>query len=192
MTGGNARDELVGADQLLLSIVLYIYPNASADELCALLWWQMGEKSILDNKYQRGVRNWSWQESIRWGKHMILSWRIVLKIGMVLHSPLNLRCPASKFFEFNRYWRDGLLSEGTGVEEWLGAYFLSGTPSSTLLSGGAKIKLGNGCRIGWFMVSSRCWREYPKTKTVDSYIAGQLWPIFFLWFRRKHFIGLGE
>jgi len=37
MTGGKPRDELVGADQLLLSIALYIYPNASADELCVFV-----------------------------------------------------------------------------------------------------------------------------------------------------------
>ena len=35
MTGDFQREDLVGVDQLLLSIVLYIYPNASTDELCA-------------------------------------------------------------------------------------------------------------------------------------------------------------
>ena len=33
MTGGKTRDKMVGADQLLLSVVLYIYPNASLDKL---------------------------------------------------------------------------------------------------------------------------------------------------------------
>ena len=37
VTGRKCRNKLVGIDQLLLSIVLYIYPNASADELCAFV-----------------------------------------------------------------------------------------------------------------------------------------------------------
>ena len=37
MTGGVARTGLTGADQLLLSICLYIYPNASSDQLCVFL-----------------------------------------------------------------------------------------------------------------------------------------------------------
>jgi len=57
MTGGKARDELVGADQLLLSIVFYIYPNARTSYVH--LWWKMVEKSTLGNIYQRGVPNWS-------------------------------------------------------------------------------------------------------------------------------------
>ena len=37
MMGGKARDQLVGDDQLLLSIVLCIYHNVSADKICAFV-----------------------------------------------------------------------------------------------------------------------------------------------------------
>lgn len=37
MNGGAGRNNLVGEDQLLLSICLYIYPDASADEICTFI-----------------------------------------------------------------------------------------------------------------------------------------------------------
>ena len=76
MTGGKARDKLVGADQLLLSIVLYIYHNASADELCAFLVAN-GRQVYSRQKIQRGVQNWSSRGSVRQGKHMMISRRTV-------------------------------------------------------------------------------------------------------------------
>ena len=43
MTGGKARDKLVGADQLLLSIVIYVNNNTSADKLCVFVVANSGQ-----------------------------------------------------------------------------------------------------------------------------------------------------
>ena len=37
MAGGREREQLIGADQLLLSICLYIYPEASSDEIAVFI-----------------------------------------------------------------------------------------------------------------------------------------------------------
>jgi len=37
MCGGIAKQQVTGADQLLLSIYLYIYPKANADNLCIFI-----------------------------------------------------------------------------------------------------------------------------------------------------------
>ena len=37
MCGGTNKQHLTGADQLLLSICLYIYPEANTDELCTFI-----------------------------------------------------------------------------------------------------------------------------------------------------------
>ena len=43
MTGGKPREQLIGKDLLLMSIFLYIYPDATADETCAFIFNNGGE-----------------------------------------------------------------------------------------------------------------------------------------------------
>ena len=37
MLGGRPRDTLVGSDQMLLSMIIFIYPQATVDQICAFI-----------------------------------------------------------------------------------------------------------------------------------------------------------
>ena len=52
MGGGMAKHNLTGEDQLLLSICLFIYPNALANDLCLLIFENEGRLSC------GGATNW--------------------------------------------------------------------------------------------------------------------------------------
>ena len=70
MSGGRQREHITGADQLLFSICVFIYPAASNDEIALLLelypWWTPAAdyKSKGTMKVSPGFYNWTKQQSI--------------------------------------------------------------------------------------------------------------------------------
>ena len=56
MSGGRQRGQLTGADQLLLNICIFIYPEASLDKI-AISFIEMGATYILTHKLRKDVLN---------------------------------------------------------------------------------------------------------------------------------------
>ena len=53
MSGNNRREQLIGADQLLLSICLFIYPDATADQIDILIYSNGGDIYTRPQIYDR-------------------------------------------------------------------------------------------------------------------------------------------
>ena len=91
MAGGEQRESITGSDQLLLSICLFIYPEATADKICAFLIANGGGIYTRGVRFQIDVMSWRLLEKDAVKKHTMHFLHRVSKnyVGLFL-SPLPL------------------------------------------------------------------------------------------------------
>ena len=114
ITGGINRVELIGADQILLSIALYIYSNASSDQICAFLVVTSGEMYTQQQISNLVCRVGTDMEVFVEGSIQYFLGRQYQETGMVCFSPSTIMCVKSTCEQVNQYRRDGVLPKIVG------------------------------------------------------------------------------